>query len=202
MSPACAHKAAKLEGQVAHSLDGVRRWAFGEVAQQSVTRTPIREADGDTMRFPPKEEDAKLLVGWLLTIAGVGLILLTCFLGFLDIGLEGFPAGVRSFHELGEVMEVLAEFTIMFCTGAALLWAGDTCLEDRKRANRLVGRLFVIASVSVTLIFILIELGGPSDLLGPGEKTVAVLAEVTETLCIGAALFWIGRRLLHAARTL
>jgi hypothetical protein len=140
------------------------------------------------MRFPPEDEDARLLLGWLLAIAGVGLIVLTCLAGFLWIGLEGFPGGVRSSHELRGVVEVLAELAILFSFGAALLWAGDTCLEDRDRACRLVGWLLMIASVGATSIFILIELSRPAELLGPADKTMAGIAEITETVCIGAAL--------------
>jgi hypothetical protein len=80
-----------------------------------------------------------VVVGWLLTIAGLGVVLVSFLGAFLDFGLEGWPMSARSVAEVGQAMKALAELTAMFGVGAALFWTGDTCLEGREHASGLVG---------------------------------------------------------------
>jgi len=140
----------------------------------------------------------KVLAGWLLTIAGVGLLAITFLGAFLDFGLEAWPMSANSVREVGQAMKVLAGLTTMLCIGTALLWVGDTFLGGRDQASRLAGLCLLIAGAGLmAMTFLSAVLAALPALPYLSAATMAaLLAELTITLSIGFALFWTGRNLL------
>ena len=138
-----------------------------------------------------------VVVGWLLKIAGLGIVLVSFLGAFLDFGGEGWPMSAGSVAEVGQAMQALGEMTAMFCAGAALFWAGDTCLEGREHASGLVGFFVMVAGIGLmTVTFLSAVLDSLSHL---GELTLPTIAawlvEFTITFGVAAALFWIGQSL-------
>ena len=138
-----------------------------------------------------------VVVGWLLKIAGLGIVLVSFLGAFLDFGGEGWPMSAGSVAEVGQAMQALGEMTAMFCAGAALFWAGDTCLEGREHASGLVGFFVMVAGIGLmTVTFLSAVLDSLSHL---GELTLPTIAawlvEFTITFGVATALFWIGQSL-------